>query len=100
MGLEGGTKKEQKEKIPPCESIGHRPFRGRCPKTVESWSAKGRKWSVLNNIINLGKGWQSTHEPGSEVDLENGVLLFLTVSKLLFDFSSAILSSFLFCSAI
>ena len=41
MGLEvggrGGTKKEKEEKkeekIPHmCESIGHRPLRGRCPK--------------------------------------------------------------------
>ena len=41
MGLEaggrGGTKEEEKEeeeeKIPHmCESIGHRPLRGRCPK--------------------------------------------------------------------
>ena len=38
-GLRGGTKKEkgeeeeEKEKIPHmCESIGHRPLRGRCPK--------------------------------------------------------------------
>ena len=38
MGLEvgaGGTeeeeKEEEKEKIPLCESIGHRPLRGRCP---------------------------------------------------------------------
>ena len=39
MGLEvggGGTEKEEeeeeeKEKIPLCESIGHRPLRGRCP---------------------------------------------------------------------
>ena len=33
MGLEvggGGTEKEE-EKIPLCESIGHRPLRGRCP---------------------------------------------------------------------
>ena len=37
--LSGGTKKkkeekkEEKEKIPhTCESIGHRPLRGRCPK--------------------------------------------------------------------
>ena len=30
----GGTKKEEEkdEKIPLCESIGHRPLRGRCPK--------------------------------------------------------------------
>ena len=37
MGLEvggGGTEEkeeEEKEKIPLCESIGHRPLRGRCP---------------------------------------------------------------------
>ena len=46
MGLEaggrGGTEKEkekkekkEEEKIPHmCESIGHRPLRGRCPKTT------------------------------------------------------------------
>ena len=31
----GGTKekkKEEEEKFPLCESIGHRPLRGRCPK--------------------------------------------------------------------
>ena len=36
LGFEGGTKKKkekEKEKIPHmCESIGHRPLRGRCPK--------------------------------------------------------------------
>ena len=38
MGLEGGTEekekeKEEEEKFPHmCESIGHRPLRGRCPK--------------------------------------------------------------------
>ena len=40
MGLEaksgGGTKEkkeEKEEKFALCESIGHRPLRGRCPKT-------------------------------------------------------------------
>ena len=40
MGLEawgrGGVAEEEEkeeEKIPLCESIGHRPLRGRCPKT-------------------------------------------------------------------
>ena len=44
LGFEGGTEKkeeeeeeeeeEEKEKIPHmCESIGHRPLWGRCPKT-------------------------------------------------------------------
>ena len=44
MGFEGGgtekkkkkekEKKEEKEKVSHmCESIGHRPLRGRCPKT-------------------------------------------------------------------
>ena len=36
LGFEGGTEEEkeekEKEKIPHmCESIGHRPLRGRCP---------------------------------------------------------------------
>ena len=43
LGFEGGggtekkeEKEEEKEKIPHmCESIGHRPLRGRCPKTDE-----------------------------------------------------------------
>ena len=26
---------EEEEKIPPCESIGHRPLWGRCPKSKE-----------------------------------------------------------------
>ena len=43
LGLEGGGTKEKKEeekeeeeeeeKFPLCESIGHRPLRGRCPKS-------------------------------------------------------------------
>ena len=36
LGFEGGgteEKKEEEEKIPHmCESIGHRPLQGRCPK--------------------------------------------------------------------
>ena len=40
MGVKarGGTKKKEKEKeekFPLCESIGHRPLRGRCPKRLE-----------------------------------------------------------------
>ena len=46
MGLEVGgggmeeeeEEEEEKEKIPLCESIGHRPLWGRCPK--------GRKWKM------------------------------------------------------
>ena len=40
MGLEVGgegeekEEKEEEEKIPLCESIGHRPLRGRCPKRM------------------------------------------------------------------
>ena len=43
MGLEAGgrgveeEKEEKEEKIPHmCESIGHRPLRGRCPKRIET----------------------------------------------------------------
>ena len=41
MGLEGGGTEEKKEKEEEekishmCESIGHRPLRGRCPKMAE-----------------------------------------------------------------
>ena len=43
LGFEGGgmeeeeeKEKKEKEKIPHmCESIGHRPLRGRCPKRKE-----------------------------------------------------------------
>ena len=36
----GVTEKEEKEeeKIPLCESIGHRPLRGRCPKTTTNYT--------------------------------------------------------------
>ena len=38
MGLEGGDEEEEEEEegeiSPMCESIGHRPLRDRCPKTV------------------------------------------------------------------
>ena len=36
LGGGGGKKEEDEEKIPHmCESIGHRPLRGRCPKSVK-----------------------------------------------------------------
>ena len=44
MGLEvggGGTEKEEEketEKIPLCESIGHRPLRGRCPSLTLNYN--------------------------------------------------------------
>ena len=47
LGFEGGTEeeekekkeKEKKEKIPHmCESIGHRPLRGRCPASPSTSS--------------------------------------------------------------
>ena len=69
LGSRGWTeKKEKKEKVLLCESIGHRPLRGRCPKEGESspvWkhrssapsgplpkkgSKRKRKW-ILKNCI-------------------------------------------------
>ena len=60
MGLEaggrGGTKEKEKkeekeEKIPHmCESIGHRPLRGRCPKTKARYTAEGN-----TRDVSLGK---------------------------------------------
>ena len=51
LGFEGGTqeekKKKEEEKIPHmCESIGHQPLRGRCPRR--------RDWDV--SACNRGKG--------------------------------------------
>ena len=45
----GGTEEkkeeeEEKEKFPLCESIGHRPLRGRCPKTNMSVLAHQKKY--------------------------------------------------------
>ena len=67
MGVEiggGGSEKEQekkeKEKIPLCESIGHRPLRGRCPA------------STLNFNLDLPK--QGTGEAGRFV---LGIVLYL-----------------------
>ena len=49
LGFEGGTeeekKEEEEEKIPHmCESIGHRPLWGRCPK-------RGRRQLILFQIL-------------------------------------------------
>ena len=41
MGLEDGgerTEEEEEEKIPLCESIGHRPVRGRCPGPIRNYN--------------------------------------------------------------
>ena len=35
-GVDGGEEEEEEGKISPmCESIGHRPLRGRCPKSMK-----------------------------------------------------------------
>ena len=53
MSLEvgGGTEKgkEEKEKIPLCESRGHRPLGGRCSKQKlkNKKSSKDRTWSAV-----------------------------------------------------
>ena len=54
MGFEGaGTDMKEKEKIPHmCESIGHRPLRGRCPKTTLDIDLVSK-----NNELNLGYVW-------------------------------------------
>ena len=45
----GGTEKDDKkkekeeEKFPLCESIGHRPLRGRCPKTQKYYGLTDRQ---------------------------------------------------------
>ena len=40
-------KKKEKEKTPHmCESIGHRPLLGRCPKRTQKDDLKGPKWTT------------------------------------------------------
>ena len=59
MGLEVGRgaekekeeKEKEEEKIPLCESIGHRPHRGRCPKRKER--KKERERMKRNGLIIL-----------------------------------------------
>ena len=69
MGLEargrGGTKKKEKkeEKIPHmCESIGHRPLRGRCPKSGKTRISAPARQSTTG----IGRVSGLVHEhPGS-----------------------------------
>ena len=39
-GMEEEEEEKEKEKIPLCESIGHRPLWGRCPKRRENEERK------------------------------------------------------------
>ena len=61
--LRGGTEKEEekekkKEKIPHmCESIGHRPLRGRCPKRKKE--GEGKKSGVIMIQFRLNHAWAS-----------------------------------------
>ena len=66
MSLEGGIwvlrpggvtwkgEKEEEEKFPMCESIGHRPLRGRCPKSAngcESVKHKSQLQSIEYKVL-------------------------------------------------
>ena len=50
MEKEKEEKEGEEEKIPPCESIGHRPLRGRCPKKHEL----SHKVSLTNSFMAPG----------------------------------------------
>ena len=75
----GGTekeKKEEKEKVSHmCESIGHRPLRGRCPKSRVRYiyrSPKGNMWSaipvaLLCMVVNRSEWKQGSGPEGDEV---------------------------------
>ena len=65
---------KKKEEIPHmCESMGHRPLRGRCPKGEKNRSPKGNRWSaipvaLLCMIVNWSEWKQgSTLEPRKDV---------------------------------
>ena len=78
MGLEaekwawkwGGMKEEEEkeekeeEKIPLCETIGHRPLRGRCPKSVR-WSGV----PVAPKLVNVRCEGESGSGPEGANDL-------------------------------
>ena len=65
MGLEvgGGTEKEEEEKeemkIPLCESIGHRPLRGRCSKGESALLLKSFlvACTQLSHSVGRSVGW-------------------------------------------
>ena len=58
-GEGGGTLKEkEKEKIPLCESIGHRLLRGCCPKRPDTWLPQlraGGQGIYLSSPEHLGR---------------------------------------------
>ena len=59
-GGEGGEEEEEEGKISPmCESIGHRPLRGRCPK-VRFLNLDGvDKKSISCKEISLEFSWEA-----------------------------------------
>ena len=73
MGLEsgGGTKKKEKkekEKFLLCESIGHWPLWGRCPK-AEAEMQQRQSWADLEAFLNF-QGFQEAERIYDACDLD------------------------------
>ena len=64
LGFKGGMEEEEKEeKIPHmCESIGHRPLRGRCPKTGQDQKKDERREKAQEYKKMKSKGRNGTRK--------------------------------------
>ena len=60
--------KERKEKFPLCESVGHRPLRGRCPK-AEAEMQQRQSWADLEAFLNV-QGFQEAERIYDACDLD------------------------------
>ena len=60
--------KERKEKFPLCESIGHRPLWGRCPK-AEAEMQQRQSWADLEAFLNV-QGFQEAERIYDACDLD------------------------------
>ena len=74
MGLEGGGDGEEEEGeeggeiSPMCESIGHRPLWGRCPK-AEAEMQQQQSWADLEAFLNV-QGFQEAERIYDACDLD------------------------------
>ena len=67
-GEGGRLEKKMKEKFPLCESIGHRPLWGRCPK-AEAEMQQRQSWADLEAFLNV-QGFQEAERIYDACDLD------------------------------
>ena len=67
----GGTEKEKKakkeEKFLLCESIGHWPLQGQCPRSRDGWKGEGRRRKVRFESREVGREW-GDNEKGRAIE--------------------------------